>query len=595
MSRAQEFRILSWLLSLSLLPISGCMSPWFSKTSDSKTSVGTRREAIKEKLQSEERPTIVSEIGSPAMLTQSRLQNIGLVTQLHKTGGTVNASQQREKMLDTMRRQEADQPNAVLDDVSTTMVVATVAVPPAAAKGDLLDVAVHLSMHANATDLERGWLMKTPLMEMSRLGGQVREGFERTYAEGSIVSRYQMTGSEDPKAKLEGVIVGGGRLLKSRQLGISIQEDFADAITMSAVVPAINQRFTYFDGRKQTGIATPRDENYIEIAVPPRYRLDPYHFLNVVLQISFNETEPQKLSRVETLRRQLAEPTTVRNACWQLEALGEQSIPILVSALQNENPEIRFYVAHSLAYLNDPRAIPALKSLCMQEPAFRSMCLNGLAVLDNYEAADALRELLHAAEPEVKYGAVLALRKRDASDPEVLGTAFGQTGSVLEIPSSGPPLVAISLSQVPEITVFGEPPLVHIPTFQYVNPRIIVSPSPEGGLAVSRFTAGEDDQVVHTTADLPSVLAAISEVGGVYGDWVHFVRECHTNGYIAEPCAINPIPSSGRTYERRPQPQTEPGESLYENTFIDTSADSEAAAGEEETSSAWYNPFSWSR
>lgn len=585
-----------WLFSLAglaLVPATGCFSPWFTRDSESSNSIDSRREAIRDKLESEERPTLVAQIGSPSMLTQSQLQNIGLVTQLIDTGGKVKSSQQREKLLDAMRVNEAYQPNAVLDDPSTTMVVASVAVPPAASKGDTLDVSVTLSMHASATDLEHGRLLDTPLMEMSRIGGQVREGFERTIVRGNIVTKHQMNGSTDPKSKLEGIVIGGGTLLKSRSLGISIDQEFADAITMNAIVPAINKRFTYFDGRKQTGIATPREDSYIEIVVPPRYRLDPFHFLHVVLHVSFNESETKRIERIETLKRQLLEPTTVRTACWQLEALGEQAIPILAQVLDHENPEIRFYAAHSLAYLNDPQAIPALVNLCRSEVAFRAMCLNSLVVLDSYEAADALSQLVHAADPEVKYGAVLSLRKRDAGAPEVNGEKVFEAGSILEIPSSGPPLVAVSLSQKQEVVLFGENPTLHIPTFQYVNQRIIVSPGSDGGLVVSHFSPGKDDQVISTTADLRSTLTAIAEVGGRYGDWVNFLRECNQNGYFVEPFALNPVPMAGRTYHRIPTTQVEPGESLYETTLINPLNSPDDSASSSKSNSVWYNPFSW--
>lgn len=588
--RFVQLTVLCWILVAT-----GCTSSWFS-SNPGKNAVGTRREMIKEKLESEKRPTIINEIGTPAMLTQSRLENIGLVTQLSDTGGTVKASQQREKLLDMMRRNDAEMPNAILDNDATAMVVSSVVVPPGAARGQKLDVLVKLSSHAEATDLQHGWLLETPLMEMNRLGGQVRQGFERCVADGQVVTRSQISGDATPQAKLEGLIVGGGKLLKGRPLGISIEGEFADAITMHAIVPAINNRFTYFNGRQQTGIATPRDDRFIEIAVPPRYRLDPFHFVNVILQISFNELEADRVQRMETLRRQLYEPTTVRVASWQLEAIGEESIPILVEAMNSSNPEVRFYAAHALAYLGDKRAIRPLTSLCRQEPAFRAMCLNGLVVIDDYEASDALRELLHAADPEVKYGAVLALRDRDASDPEVMGQPLGEVGHVLEIPSSGPPLVAVSLSETAEVAIFGGTPHLQIPAFHYVNPSILISPTPGGGLTVSHFAPGEEDQIIQAENDLRSVLAAITEVGGGYGDWVKFVRECHENGFISEPVALSPIPRSGRTYQRKQTTQLEPGESLIPQTIINTpeieSSDEDTS---EDESSVWYNPLSWAR
>lgn len=580
------------LLSTSLVTQPGCMSKWFSGKQDLRTESGKRRDAMKERLVAEDRPTIVVDIAAPAMLTQSQIQNIGLVTQLRGTGGPVESSSQREKMLDTMRRKNSERPNAFLDSDSTALVVVSTAVPPAAPKGKLLDAVVTLSSHAEASDLHNGHLLETPLTEMSLLGGSVREGFDLANMRGPIVTEAQINGSDDPDAKTHGIIIGGGRLLKGRDLGIAIDADFADAITMHAIVPEINRRFTFFNGHEKAGIATPRDDNFLEIKVPPKYENDPYHFINVVLRTSFNETSMQEAERMQQLQKQLLEPTSVREACWHLEAIGEDSIPILAAALDSADPEIRFYVAHSLAYLNDRRAIAPLKALCLQEPAFRAMCLNGLIAIESYEAEDALRELVHAADAEVKYGSVLALRKRNSSDPQVTARKIGKTGNILDIPSNGPPLVAVSLSQSPEVVLFGCNPELHIPAFQYVNKEILISPKADGTLTVSRFRAGEDDRVVNCSADVTSTLLAIAEVDGNYGDWIKFLRECHESGAFVEPFAMNPRPISGRTYDRtKKASELEFGESLYEDTFIHLSDEEEQA----DTDSNSWNPFPWNQ
>ena len=571
---------LSTIVALLVLP--GCMSPWFAS---SEQSMESRREAIREKLEGEDRPTLISQIGVP-VLTQTRLQNIALVTQLQNTGGEVRASSQREKILNTMRVNNVDAPNAILDSDTTAMVVAHANILPAAKRGEILDIAIDLSSHSTAESLANGWVMESSLMEMSRLGGQVREGFERAAIQGRIVTRKQITGEDTPEAALQGVIVGGGRLLKSRQLGVSVKKEFADALTMHAIVPAINTRFTYFDGTKKTGIAKPRQDNLIEIAIPPKYDLDPFHFINVVTECSFNETEQQLENRMAGLAEQVNTPATCRKACWQLEAIGERAIPYLAVGLDNPDPEIRFYAAHSLAYLNDDRSIPILAALCRTEPAFRAMCLNGLVKVDSFLATDTLRELVHAADPEVKYGAVIALRHRDPNDPLIAAQQMGQTGGLLEIPSNGPPLVAVSLSKTAEVAIFGNAPKLKIPEFHYVSKRIIIARKDANSYTLTRVMPGETDHSVTCGEDLRDILKSIAEVGGAYGDWVQFVRESHENGYFVEPLAMNPIPQTGRTYNRDGTEAT------------DTSlAPEEVAPAEQEaeTGRLWYNPLTWAQ
>ncbi len=570
--------IFIFLVCLYGMLLTGCFAPFVSE--DDPTS---RREKIKENLQNEKRPRIVGEIAFERMITMARLENVALVTGLPGTGGIVKPSQPREKLLDIMRRKETTQPNTILDDPSTTMVVASVNVPPAARGGELLDVNVQLSTHAEATSLQRGWLMKAGLMEMSKLGGQVREGFEMATAAGQIVTVAEINGSTKAEDQLRGIVIGGAQLLKGRELGLGVEADFADALTMSVLLKPINARFTAFNGRKQTGIATPVEDSYIKLDVPPRYVHDPFHFINVVLQLGFNESEAQLAERIESLRRQLQEPTTAQKACWQLEAIGESAVPVLAEMLNHPNAEIRFYVAHALAYLNDRRAIAALADLAIQQPAFRAMCLNGLMIIDNYEAADALSNLLHSADAETRYGAIRALRKRDAGDPQVTARAIAEVGKILEIPTAGPPLVVVSLSQVPEVVIFGDNPSLRLPAFEYVTANMMINSEANGQLTISRFEAGEEDRQVQSASDLRSLLIAIADVGGTYGNWVSFIREASAKGYFSEPLAINPIPQAGRTFERVAEPTLEPGEEFYQQSFGSTPP----------RPAVWYNPMTW--
>lgn len=558
--------------------LSGCFSPWVSGDDPA-----ARREQIKDTLKSEKRPRLIGQIAFERMITMARLENVALVTHLPGTGGKVKPSQPREKLLDIMRRNEVDQPNTFLDAPTTTMVVAHLDAPPAARRGDIMDAQIQLSAHSEATSLRQGWMMETALVEMSRIGGQIREGFEMASAQGAIVTAAEINGSDDPQDQIRGVIVGGARLRKSRDLGIGLEREFADAVTMGVILPAINNRFTSFNGRKQAGVATPLEDSHVKLEIPPRYQLDPFHFVNVVLQIGFNESETQRLERIETLRKQLLEPTTVKKACWQLEALGEKSAPMLAEVLNHPNAEIRFYAAHALAYLNDRRAIVPLTELAEQYPAFRAMSLNGLTILDHYEAADALSNLLNSSDPETRYGAVRALRRKDPADPQVSGRAVGETGRILEIPSSGPGLVVVSLSQTPEVVIFGDNPTLTLPSFEYITPKLMISSGADGKLTISHFEAGQEDRQVQAASDLRSLLEGIAEVGGTYGNWVSFVRVASSQGYLSTPLAMNPIPQAGRTFDRSQQPELEPGEHYFENTIGATPP----------PPVVWYNPLTW--
>jgi hypothetical protein len=534
---------------LVLLLAMGCTTPFSFKADPN--SPEARRARIREQLEATTRPTLVSEIASPRQLTLGALENVALVTHLPGTGGSVKPGQSREKMLDMMRRNDVPQPNSILDSSQTAMVVAFTAVPPAARKGDRINVSVKLASASEAVDLRQGWLRETALVEMGNLGGTIRESFERARAEGPLVTLAQYTGSQEAEAKTEAVVVGGARLLKAREIGLGVSSEFADAITMAAVVPAINERFTYFDGHKQTGIATPLSDDYIELQIPVRYAADPYHFANVVTRLGFNETPEERELRVQALAGQLtAEPEAAREACLELEAVGDLGREPLAAQLSHPDREIRFYCAHSLAYLGDRRAIPVLVELCTSEPAFRAMCFNALASMDSYHAEEALKSLLNLGDFETRYGAIRALRRRNQRDPLVLGHTVARVGDLLEIPSSGDGFVAVSMFETPEIVFFGQVPQLNLPAFHNVNKNMLIQPTGQNEVTITHFLIDQDDISVVCPADLRSVLQGIAQVGGGYGDWVSFVRECQELGFMSIPVAMNPIPPTGRSYDR---------------------------------------------
>ena len=229
-----------------------------------------------------------------------------------------------------------------------------------------VNVSVRLSSHAEAS-LSQGWL-RIPLVEMGNLGGRVRESFDRAKAEGPLVTLAQYTGRQDAQAKLEAVVVGGARPAESRDLALGVSRDYADALTMAAIVPAINQRFTYFDGRKQIGIATPLADDYIELKLPSRYTADPHHFVNVVLRIGFNESTQQRSDRLSALTDKIQHPDSAQEACWELEALGESTIDILAGQLTHPDARVRFHCAPFVGLLGRPAPVPVLAELTRSDP-----------------------------------------------------------------------------------------------------------------------------------------------------------------------------------------------------------------------------------
>ncbi len=331
-------RVFAYAIAIS---VSGCATPWFRKEKDPSEEYREKIDDVKKLWQSEDRPHTIEEI-SRKVITLMRIENIALVTELPGTGGKVEASSQRERMLNIMRRHNVTNPNQMLDAPSTAMVTAEVIVPPAAHKRERLNVLVSLSKHAEGNQLAGRWLLKSELVEMSVLGGAIRDSFGVAMAEGPLVTKQQITGDPSPEASLKAMVVGGAELMQGRTIGLAIEDKFAHAVTMNTVLPPINRRFTVFDGASQVGVAKPKGDSYIELSVPPRYRQDPDHFANVVQHIGVAESKDERTARLEQCSRLLMDPLTAQRAAFQLEAAGKDSIPLLLHALDHPDPVVRF-------------------------------------------------------------------------------------------------------------------------------------------------------------------------------------------------------------------------------------------------------------
>ena len=124
---------------------------------------------------------------------------------------------------------------------------------------------------------------------------------------------------------------------------------------------ALNRRFhTYSKGTKQ-GVATPKTDAFIELEVHPRYKYNLGRYLQVVRSVPLFESPQQQLARLELLERQLLDPVTSAQAALRLEAIGKEGIRILKKGLEAKDPEVRFYSAESLAYLDETCCVAVLK------------------------------------------------------------------------------------------------------------------------------------------------------------------------------------------------------------------------------------------
>ena len=138
--------------------------------------------------------------------------------------------------------------------------------------------------------------------------------------------------------------------------------------------------------------------------------------------IAITETPSQLQARLELLKKQLVDPVTAADAAIRLEAIGDnQAKEILLKGIKTDDPEVRFYAAEALAYLDATEAVEPLVYVAREEPAFRVHALAALSAMDDGAAYDGLRSLLSVKSAETRYGAFRAMSAMAPSDSLLQG------------------------------------------------------------------------------------------------------------------------------------------------------------------------------
>src|SRR5262249_54204314 len=135
-------------------------------------------------------------------------------------------------------------------------------------------------------------------------------------------------------------------------------------------------------------------------------------------------------------------------------------------------------------------------------PAFHAYALAALSAMDDVAAYDGLRELLDMPSNETRYGAFRALWAMNDQDPLVRGEKLHDQFSYHVLDTLGPPLVHVTRSYRPEVTVFGHDQRMITPFSIEAGKEIIIT-GKDDHVTVARFAPNEQDQkrVISTKLD----------------------------------------------------------------------------------------------
>lgn len=487
---------------------------------------------------------LVKDVAHPYGLGYVKLEAVALVTGLSGTGEDPPPSPQRAALLAEMNRRDVENPNQILASPNTSLVLVRGFLRPGIQEGDYFDVEVRTSSRSNTESLRSGKLLETRMTEMAVLGNQLRKGHLMAYAEGPILVDPTANADENPALARKGRILGGGRATKSRNLGLVLDHKHQSIRTSQLIGKAINKRFySYYEGQRK-GVATPKTDEFVEIKIHPRYKDNVGRYMRVVRSVPITESHSQLVERTQLLGSQLLDPITSSKAAIRLEAIGdEQAVEILKKGLNAEDPEIRFYSAEALAYLDITESVSPLAKIARDEPAFRAHALAALSAMDDGSAYDELRNLLESKSAETRYGAFRSIWAMSPNDPLIRGEALNESFSyhVLDIP--GEPMVHATNSHRPEIVLFGNDHKLKLPLVLDAGPRILINGLSGAEVKVSRFGDVTEQRVVSN--ELDQVIRAVVELGGEYPDVVQMLQQAKDSGSLMSRFRIDAIPQGG--------------------------------------------------
>lgn len=552
------------LCLLSALASGGCTSlitmpslPYWGGKEDKKSL---------EELADDDTPDLVGKYTHPFGMDYVKIEAISLVTGLAGTGEDPPSTPQRAALMAEMQRRRVESAEQVLASPNTSLVLVRGLLRPGIQEGDRFDVEVRIPSRGESTSLRGGWLMSARLTELAILGQQIRQGHVLGVAEGAILVDPSASDEAGSPYATRGRVLGGGVATQSRPMGLVIDDRYKSVHLSARIGKAINQRFQMRINGHKRGVANPKNDELIEIALHPRYKDNVGRYVRVLQATAVGETPHERQDRIALLAEQIQNPLTSALAALQLESIGDvQAREILLKAIESADTEVRFYAAESLAYLDDTSAVPVLAELARDEPAFRVNAMAALSAMDDLSAFDSLRSLLSGESAETRYGAFRSLWAMNSNDPFIAGEDMNGHFSLHRLAVEGTPMIHFTNSHRPEIVLFGRQPPLKLPLLIDAGTGLLVNGMQGSQITVSRFnTMGEADRLT-IEPKVEDLIRAIVELGGTYPDVVQALQEAHRQGALESRLRVDALPQPGRRYVR--ETEEAEGEEEPESTF----------------------------
>ncbi|HEV3143468.1 MAG TPA: flagellar basal body P-ring protein FlgI, partial [Gemmataceae bacterium] len=520
------------------LGIIGCLHPKFRPQSADDAETKEAQEKT------------IGDVSTVANVEPTPVLGVGLVVNLNGSGGGMPpASTYRTMLENDLKARGVRDINSMLGSPNNTMVIVTTEIPAGSRKGDPMDAIITLPDQSRCTSLKGGYLVQCELYnyEMTKRvnpnaqnANRALKGYKLALAEGRVLVGVEgkakvraqapatASGEDDDDSPKFGRVWGGCTCLESLPIALNLNNDQQQARIAARVAERINETFPGARiGNDQ--LASARNRSLIVLGVPSQYRHNLPHYLRVVRAIPLEHVPPKDGAYRRKLGEQLLDPAHTLVAAIRLEALGEDSVPVLKSALKEPSFLVRFAAAEALAYLRKPACAEELARLAKEQPAIRAHCLTALASLDESICRRKLEELMGEKDAALRYGAFHGLRVMDERDSEVVGAKLNNSYWLHQVAKDSPPTVHYLTSRRPEIVLFGDMQTL-IPPFRFaVGEEFTITANRDDTVCtISRFSKS----VAHRqcSMNLADVLQNLSELGGMYTDAVDLLQKADQQG-----------------------------------------------------------------
>jgi len=531
--------LLTGIAATSATVIGGCASPFIRLQSPEAESI---------EADDEDGAKLVGDFASPWGLKWLRVESIAMVNGLDGTGSAPVSSPQRSELINEMRSRTTHKPDELLDSPQTSMVIVTAYLPPGIQKYEPVDIHVQTRSNSKTTSLRGGYMLPTRLKQLEVHGGSIKKGHITAKASGHVLVDSIFESEDDPMNHNRGRVLGGGKSLFARPLGLQIREDHKSIKASTRIAKAVNLRFQMNGQGGKRGVANPQTNRVIELSIPAEYRHNIGRYLRVVRSIAVAEAPSDRIKRMESLKRQLANKEKASTAALKLEAIGSEAEMTLVSGLKASSFESKFYAAEALAYLDNVEAVPVLAEAARTAPALRWHAISALVAMTHVESTEALIELMNGDSAETRYGAFRAIRQRNPNDPVIRGRSMGDFSLHVVESATGDPMIHFSRSRAAEVLILGRDVRLKPDDFLYAGKQILIKPQSGGRLRVSRFYATRDDVRRECSTRLDDLIETIVEVGGDYADILDAMRSAKEKGILPARLAVDAVPLPGREH-----------------------------------------------